>query len=342
MLLKELCLLNGVAGNEKVVRDYILERLKDKIDDYKIDKIGNLIVSKKGMRSNSPTVLLCAHMDEVGLFITDITSDGYLKFQTVGGIEPEILISKTVLCGPNEVPGVIGSKAIHLQKPKERKKTIDLEDLFIDIGAESQAEAEEVVSLGDYVAFIAGFEAFGSDLLQAKAFDDRAGCAIIMETLANRYSCDLLGAFTVQEEVGLRGSKVVSNYITADLAIIIEATRAKDFISSTPEDWLVELEKGPACSLMDARTIYSPELISKVMKICQKYDLPLQYRRGTAAANDAGNLHLSGKGIPVISLSLPCRNIHTMNSLISNQDYENCRKIVHRILENIEFFCSQT
>ncbi len=344
MFLKELCELDGVSGNEKKVREYIIEQLKDKADDYKIDKIGNLIVRKKGMDGNIlgvPKVLLCAHMDEVGLFITEITNDGFLKFQTVGGIDPKILVSKTVVCG-NEVPGVIGSKAIHLQKPEERKQILSIEELYIDIGAVSKEEAENIVKLGDYVAFASRFERLGSGFNKAKALDDRAGCSVIMQILNNQYRCDLVGAFTVQEEVGLRGSKVISNYLEADLAIVVEATMAKDLAETFEEEWIVELGKGPACSLMDSATIYNPELIQKVAELAEKLDIPLQFRRGTTAANDAGNIHQAGRGIPLITLSIPCRNIHTMSSLIAMQDYENCLKLVHSILENIQVFCSNT
>jgi len=339
MYLKELCELNGISGNEKPVRDFIVEHLKQQVDEYKIDKIGNLIVRKQSSdglagdteTKRAPVVLLAAHMDEVGLLITEITGEGFLKFATVGGIDPQILISKTVLCG-NNIPGVIGCKAIHLQKREERKQTLSINDLYIDIGAGSKEEAEKNVKIGDYVAFASEFAEFGSGLFKAKAFDDRAGCAIIMEIMADRYPCSLVGAFTVQEEVGLRGSKVVSNYVQADLAIIIEATAARDTTEKREEEWVVELGKGPACSLMDALTIYKPELIARISDLAREKGIPLQFRRGTAAANDAGNLHLAGSGIPSITLSIPCRNIHSMNSLISKQDYENCLALVRLIL----------
>jgi len=339
MLLKELCELGGVSGNETGVREYIIEKLKDKVDSHQVDRIGNLIVSKKGKAGNETKafgILLCAHMDEVGLFITDITEDGFLKFQTVGGIDLQILVSKTVICG-NNVPGVIGSRAVHLQKPEERKKILSLEELYVDIGASSRDEAEDVVKIGDYVTFESKFENIGSALYKAKAFDDRAGCSIAIRIFEDEYEydCDLLGAFTVQEEVGLRGSRVVSNYIKADLAIVLEATMAGDQRETQEEDWIVEIGKGPACSLMDSATIYKPELIRKVVETAEKYNIPLQFRRGTSAANDAGNIHQAGKGIPTITLSIPCRNIHTMNSLISRNDYENCLRLVQAILKDI-------
>jgi endoglucanase len=335
MVLKDLCELNGVSGNEAAVRRFILDQIKEKVDDFRVDKIGNLLAEKKGTSKDLPKVIVCAHMDEVGLFLTEITAEGYLKFQPVGGIDARILVSKPVSCGKDGIPGVIGSKAIHLQKAEERKKTLSLEELYIDIGAAAKEEAEKVVAIGDYIAFAARFEEIGSELWKAKALDDRAGCAVIMSILEEQFDCDLTAAFTVQEELGLRGSQVISNYLQADLAIIGETTQAADLREEDQEDWILEIGRGPACSLMDSATIYRPELIKKIAATAEKYRIPLQYRRGTAAANDAGNIHQAGRGIPTVTISIPCRNIHSMSSLISRKDYENTIKLLRAILTDI-------
>lgn len=342
MFLKDLCELNGVSGNEKRIREYILEQIKDKVDDYKIDKIGNLIAEKKASSAGVPRILVCAHMDEVGLLITEITADGYLKFQPVGGIDPGILVSKTVKCGNGGIPGVIGSKAIHLQKPEERKQAFNIEELYIDIGAVSKEEAENVVKPGDYVAFSGDFKEIGPDLLKAKALDDRAGCAVLMAILDSEYDCELVTAFTVQEEVGLRGSKVISNYLEADLAIVVEATKAADWNEKKREEWIVEVGKGPACSLMDSATIYKPELVKKVAALARQHDIPLQFRQGAAAANDAGNIQQAGRGTPTLTLSIPCRNIHSFSSLIAKKDFEHCLRLLRLILSENRLFCSNT
>jgi endoglucanase len=345
MLLKELSELNGVSGDEKTVRDFILEhlkhRLQGKLNSCRTDQIGNLLIEKKGIEKGSdvkmPKILVCAHMDEIGLMVTDITAEGYLKFQTVGGIEPGILIAKTVIFNSG-LQGVIGLKAVHLQKTEERKKIPDIDDLYIDIGASSKTEAENVVKLGDYVTFPTIFEEIGSGLYKGKALDDRVGCAVIMELLEQDYPCDLTAVFTVQEEVGLRGSKVVSNYLQADLALVVEATSAADFTESERENWIVTLGNGPACSLIDSATIYKPGLVQKVITAAEKNSIPLQFRQGAAAANDAGNIHQAGIGIPTITLSVPCRNIHTMSSMISKNDYQHCVWLLQCILNDIHYF----
>ncbi|RNC28802.1 MAG: putative aminopeptidase YsdC [Candidatus Dichloromethanomonas elyunquensis] len=331
MLLKELCQINGVSGNEKRVRDFILERIQDKVDSWQMDKIGNLVVKKKPSSSDQPIVLLCAHMDEVGLFITEITADGYLKFQPVGGIDPQILVSKPVSIG--SIQGVIGTKAIHLQRKEERKQILNFEELYIDIGANTKEEAEKEVKIGDYAFFNSHFEIIGQDYLKAKALDDRIGCALIMEILDSSFACGIIAAFTVQEEIGLRGSKVISNYVQPDFAIIVEATRAADIEEENEEAWSVELSKGPACSLMDSATIYQSRLIQKVSNIARNHHIPLQFRKSTAAANDAGNIHKGGTGVPTITLSVPCRNIHSMSSVICKTDYEYCLSLLRLILQ---------
>jgi putative aminopeptidase FrvX len=337
MLLKELCELNGVSGDEKKVRDFIREQIKAKADAYTIDKIGNLVAVKNSRSPNRPQVLLCAHMDEVGLFITEITGDGYLKFQPVGGIDPRILIAKPVTIN-GSLPGVIGAKAVHLQKKEERKQSLTIEELYIDIGANCQEEAEKEVKPGDYAAFASTFSLIGEGFYKGKALDDRVGCALLLDLMSGTYPCELLAAFTVQEEVGLRGSKVVGNYLQPDLAIIVEATRAADLQENNEEEWLVTLGKGPACSLMDAATIYQPELIRKVAAIAAANELRLQFRQSTAAANDAGNIQQAATGVPTITLSVPCRNIHGMNSLIAKADYEAAFQLLQAILQNIDVF----
>ncbi|KUO62737.1 MAG: aminopeptidase [Gracilibacter sp. BRH_c7a] len=335
MFLKYLSELHGVSGNEKDVRDYIIENIDNNVDSYRVDKIGNLLATKKGKSNPAIKVVLTAHMDEVGLFITEITSEGYLKFQTIGYMDVNILVSKPVIIN-NSVYGVIGSKAIHLQKPEERKQSFLIDQLYIDIGANSKEEAEKNVKLGDYAGFTTAFTSFGSGFYKGKALDNRAGCAVIMELLKQQYNCDLTTVFTVQEELGLRGSKIISNYLNADLAIVVETTSAMDNQEQDRENWVVELGQGPACSLMDQATIYRPELIKKTIQIAESYGIPLQLREGTAAANDAGNIHLAGAGIPTITISIPCRYIHSMSSVISQSDYTNCIELINLILNNCQ------
>ena len=197
--LKTLCALSGVSSFEDEVRDYIKGRVAPHADDVRVDAMGNLIVFKKGAKSTGNKLMLCAHMDEVGLIVRTITDEGYLKFACVGGIDRRVLLGKPVAVGPGKVPGVIGLKAIHLTTPEERKKVPRLEDYYIDIGAKDRAEAEGLVGLGDCGVFVGDIVEFGDGMLKAKAIDDRVGCAVLVKLLEEELPMDCTFVFTVQD-----------------------------------------------------------------------------------------------------------------------------------------------
>ena len=206
--LKELCLLNGVSGDEDEVRRYLVSRVKSRATHFHADAIGNLIVFKKGKKSTGNRLMLAAHMDEVGIIATRITEDGFLKFDFVGGVDRRVAIGKPVVIGEKKVPGVIGLKAVHLVSREERKKAPKTESLYIDIGAKDKESAEQLVELGDYGAFVCQPEEFGDGLFKARAIDDRVGCAIMLKLLEEDLPLDVTFAFTAQEEVGTRGIKM--------------------------------------------------------------------------------------------------------------------------------------
>lgn len=332
MLLKMLSELQGTSGAENEVRDTLRTEIAPWVDSISVDKIGNLIASKKGS-ANTPKVLLAAHMDEVALMITEITPDGFLKFHPVGGIDPRILVSKTVKV--SGINGVIGAKAIHLQKPQERQKALKLDQLYIDIGAKSKEEASTHVKLGDYAYFTTEFESLGQAFFKGKAFDDRVGCYVLSEILKKNFDCSLVAAFTVQEEVGLRGAKVAAYHIEPDFALVLEGTVSADMAHLEEEDWVTELGKGPALSLQDRTTLYNPQLIQQVVDLAKNKGIPLQFRRGSSGGNDAGKIHSSRGGIPTLTINVPCRYIHSSVSIVKRTDIEDTIKLVEEILRAI-------
>ena len=182
-LLKELCALNGVSGDEGAVRDFIRSQAEPYADSIRTDALGNLIVFKKGKKSTGNRLLLAAHMDEVGLIITRATEDGFLKFDFVGGVDRRVALGKPVVLGPKKIPGVIGMKAIHMLSREDMKKVPKTESLYIDIGASSREEAEEMAEPGTYGAFVCEGESLGSNFFKAKAIDDRVGCAVMLKLL---------------------------------------------------------------------------------------------------------------------------------------------------------------
>ena len=203
-LLKELCLINGISGDENLVREYIIEKVKD-FCEYRVDNLGNLICFKKGKKVPEKRLMIAAHMDEVGFIVTSIKSDGTLKFGAVGGIDTGVMIGRQVKVGKNLISGVIGSAAVHNLTKEQREKSPKTDDLYIDIGASDKEDAEKYVRLGDCVYFDSEFIEFGQNRLKSKAIDDRIGCAVMIELMRHELEYDTWFVFNVQEEIGLRG-----------------------------------------------------------------------------------------------------------------------------------------
>lgn len=333
MLLKSLSEAIGVSGNENEVRDIIKgELIKQNIPFY-TDTMGNLIAHKE--KKGKQKLLISAHMDEVGMMITSIEKNGTLKFKSVGGIDPRVLVSKQILIGKNKINGIIGSKAIHLLGPGESKNVLTLKQLYIDIGASSKDEAERLIPIGDMAAYNTVFEDLGN-FVKGKAFDDRVGCSILLELLKDEVPFDLYGVFTVQEEVGLRGAGVAAYSINPDLALIIECTSASDVPDSKEHRYSTTLNKGPAISIADMSTIADRRIVETLIAIAEKNRIPYQFRRTLFGGTDAGRIHLSREGIPCGIISVPCRYIHSPVSVLSLDDYNNCLKLINNTIVSHE------
>ena len=225
---KKLCALSGVSGWEDEVRDYILERALPYADETDTDAMGNLFVFKKGAVTPAQPVMVCAHMDEVGVIITGITDDGFLRFDFVGGVDRRVALGKRVFIGPDRIPGVIGMKAIHLTDADERQTVPKLDSLYIDIGAENGDDAKSRISLGWRGSFDDTIYEFGEGYIKAKALDDRTGCAAMLKMLERDLPVDTWFVFTVQEEVGCRGASIAASRIKPGFALVMEGTTAAD------------------------------------------------------------------------------------------------------------------
>lgn len=334
MYIKELTELNGVSGNEDEVREYILKNIKDLADDTTVDSMGNIIAFKKGKNSKLK-VMLSAHMDEVGFMVTGFGESGVIKFATVGGIDERILLGKRVLVGDNKIPGVIGSKPIHLQEREERNANVKLKKMYIDIGTDKKDETEKLVSLGDYIAFHSPYTEFGEGLIKSKALDDRVGCAILMEALKERYECDLYACFTVQEEVGLRGSEVAAYTVSPDIALVVEGTTCSDVPGVEKSEYSTILGEGAALTIMDRTSYADKNFVNYIYELAQKNKLPVQFKQTTTGGNDAGKIQLSKSGVVTASISVPCRYIHSPVSVMSQKDFNSCKDIVIAVLRDL-------
>ncbi len=327
-ILKMLCNLDGTSGDEKTVRDFIISEIKDYCE-YKTDNLGNVVFFKKGKNSPLKKVMLDAHMDEVGLIISSVTADGFLKFKTVGGIDVSALMFRSVKIN-GSLNGVIGGKPIHLIDSEQRKKLPKEDSLYIDIGASSKEEALKFVSLGDRAVLCGEYEENGEYII-SKALDDRVGCAVLIKLIKEFQEYDFYGSFSVQEEVGLRGAKVSAFAIKPDSAIVLEGTTAYDIAGVSEEKKVCKLGDGPAVSFMDRATVYDKEYYKSALNSSVK----CQPKSAVTGGNNSGAIHLSREGVRTIALSLPCRYIHSASSVANKQDFKDLFELSSFILQGI-------
>lgn len=328
--LKEICMLDGTSGDEGAVRDYILSHIT--ADKVEADNLGNIIVFKKGRSAPKNKVLLAAHMDEVGFMITDITEDGFLRFDAVGGIDPRVVLGRAVRL-KNGTLGVIGTKATHQQTAEQRKKAPDFGDMYIDIGALSRGAAQKLAARGDTACFDTDFFRFGDGFIKGKALDDRAGCLIMMDMINSDLAYDTWFAFTVQEEVGTRGAAAAAFTVNPDIAIVLETTTACDIAGVSGDKRVCSLGSGAVISYMDRRTVYDRELYRLAFDTAQRLSIPAQTKTAVAGGNDSGAIHVSRGGVRTCALSVPCRYLHSPSCVIKESDYTATKQLAFAMAE---------
>lgn len=333
-LLEKLCTVEGISGDEGSVREIIINEIKPFADEIKTDNLGNIIVFKKGKNRAMAKLMLSAHMDEVGFMVTDITSDGYLKFDEVGGLDRRVVLGKTVTVGKNKVNGVIGVKPIHLSKSDERTAVPKYGEMYIDIGATSKDDALSVVSYGDSVNFNSIYENNGYTI-KSKAIDDRFGCLALIELIKSELEYDMHFVFAVQEEVGLRGAKVAAYSVDPDFAIVVETTTAADIAGVEEIRQVCNLGDGAVISVMDRRTIYDKRMSEMAFECAEETGAKAQYKRAVAGGNDSGVIHQSRGGVKTLAISLPCRYLHSSVTVANVSDCDDIIKIVSALANKI-------
>ncbi len=332
MILRQLSEAPGVSGNEDEVRSILLDAVRDHVDEVEIDALGNLLTVKRGIDDNPIRVMLAAHMDEIGLMVVDHDDQGMLKVRTVGGIDVRLLPGTLLEVGPDRVPGVIGIKPIHLTESEDMSKVTKIETLAVDIGAKDKSEAQKAAPLGTYATFATRYRELGPTVT-GKAFDDRAGCAVLVELLSgDRFGCDLHGVFTVQEEVGLRGAQVAAYRVDPDCAFALEGTFADDIPKEKEASPSTELGKGPAITVMDRSFIADRRLVRLLTETAQELEIPHQVKQPGLGGTDAGAIHLAREGVPSATVAVPARYIHSPVSLLSLEDFENTVRLMRESL----------
>ncbi len=330
--LRTLCQLNGSSGDEARVSEYIMNNITP--DEMHTDNLGNIIVFKKGKKTPVKKIMFAAHIDEVGFMITDITSEGFLRFGAVGGINPEVVIGRAV-CLESGAMGVIGTKAIHHQSADERKKFPAIDNLYIDIGASSAEEAEKLAPRGSYAYFNSDFFEFGDGYVKGKAIDDRAGCLIMMDMINGTPEYDAWYVFTVQEEIGTRGAKAAVNSVNPDIAIVLETTTSCDIAGVSGAKKVCELGKGAVVSYMDRSTIYDRKLYKLAFDIAEQNGIPVQTKTVIAGGNDSGAIHVGSGGVRTCAISVPCRYLHSPSCVIKKSDYEAVKALAEKMLSAV-------
>ncbi len=325
--------LFGASGSEGDVRQAILNEIREHCDQVNVDALGNIIAFKRGSMEAPFTLMLTAHMDEVGLMVTHIDGDGYLKFDSVGGIDPRILPGKHVVIGRRKQHGVIGVLAPHLAKDEE--KAPKMEDLYIDIGAINKENAEEYVAVGDMVGFDSDYQEFGEGLVRAKALDDRAGCYVLIELIKKDLPFDAYFAFTVMEEIGCIGAATAACAVRPQYALVLEGTTAGDIHTDKNKTSVCELGKGPVLSFMDGSAIYDRELHRLAVDAAGEVGLPVQFKEAVSGGNESGTIQRTWSGCKVLAISVPCRYIHSPVSVASLVDIENTLRLTQAILNKL-------
>ena len=337
-LIEKLSNAFGVSGYEHEVREIIKKEIKGYVDKIETDPLGNLIAIKN-FQAKGPKIMLNAHMDEVGLIVDYIDESGFLRFKKVGGIDDRVLAGKRVLLRVNKekfIPGVVGIKAIHLQRTKEEEeRVIEAQNLYIDIGAKNKNEAEKIVPLGAPAVFKTSFQKINSNTFIGKAFDDRLGCALIAELLKNNYKNPIIALFTVQEEIGLRGSAVGTYKYKPDISITIEGTISAD-LPEVPEHLkCTRIGSGPVITIKDSGTITDHALRERLVQIARKNKIPYQFKQVIAGGTDAYRIQTSDSGVKVLTVAVPVRYIHSPVSLFKEEDYNNTLKLLDRFIKTL-------
>lgn len=330
-LLRQLCQLDGVAGYESEVREFIEAQAKPHADEMFTDPMGNLFVLKKGELPRKRPMMVCAHMDEVGFLVQDITEDGMLRLSAAGSIDPRVLIGRRMRVGAKKTSGVIALKAVHLTTMEERKKAPGLSSLYVDMGCKSKKEAEALAKPGDPVMFDSAFLPFGVDCVKAKALDDRVGCAVMLKLLKQPMRYDTWFVFVVGEEIGSRGAAVAAHRLEPGCILTLEGTTAADMPEIPSHKQSCCQRQGAVVSLLDKGTVYPRAFREKVLAAADQKGVKWQYRRSANGSTDSCRA-IEGPGAIAFGISAPVRYIHCACNVVYLPDVEEVQRLAEIVI----------
>jgi len=335
-LIRKLSNAHGISGFEDEIREIVKSELEEHVDEIRIDKMGNIICIKNG---SNLKLMVAAHMDEIGFMVKFIDEKGFLRITPIGGWFSQIAVGQRVIVhGKEKVYGVIGCKPPHLMKEDERKKAVEIKDMFVDVGAESREDVLKMgIEVGNPVTIDRDVQVLQNKKITGKAFDNRAGLAMMIEAIKKTKSdATIYAVGTVQEEVGLKGARTSAYSIEPDAAIATDVCVAADFPGAESSYMDVKLGKGPAITIADASgrgLIASKKILDWLRNTAEKNKIPYQLEVAEGGTTDATAISLTKAGIPAGVVSIPARYIHSPVEVIDLQDLENGSVLIARALE---------
>ncbi|MCL4248199.1 MAG: M42 family metallopeptidase [Anaerolineae bacterium] len=340
-LLKSLSEARGISGQESAVRQVVLNAIDGHGEQIRIDPLGSITAVKPGTGQRRLRVMIAAHMDEIGFMVAGVDGDGLVRFTNVGGVDDRILPGLRVKIGTNGISGVVVWTPIHLNRDQA---VVKMSSLRIDIGASSKDDANGKVKLGDMIVFDTRFAELGDQMVRGKAFDDRAGCSLLIDVLrGGPYPVDVLAAFTVQEEIGLRGAQVAAQFFQPDVAFVLEGTTANDIPNPLREvddqsalNPTCHVLGGPVISIMDRSLIVDPRMFNFLKATATKHEIPYQLKTQLGGGTDGGSIHTANSGVMTGVISLPCRYIHSPAALLHRADYDHALRLIQAVLQDID------
>ncbi len=343
-LQQKLSSLIGVSGYEDDVRNFIIGEIEQKelADRTWIDPLGNVLAIKEG-EVGVNRILLDAHIDEIGFMVSHIERRGFLRFVPIGGWDKRILLGQSIILksGSEEFfHGIIGSKPPHLTSAEERKKVLEISDMYIDIGLNSKEEVlKNNINIGTVGTLFSPFVEFPNGMVRGKAFDDRTGCNIMLQIMMllkekTHLKDTVLFNFAVQEEIGRQGAITGAFKLKPTIALAIENTTAADVPGIREAEIPAYIGKGPAITIADKSIISSTKVNERLMKNADLEKIPYQIKKPKYGITDAGEIQVSREGVPSSVVSVPCRYIHSPTSLLKLEDVFNTVRLIKSFLIN--------
>lgn len=336
-LLERLSNAHGISGREGSIQEIVREEIAPLVDEIRVDNLGNLVATKKGER---PSVMIAAHIDEIGLMTKYVDEKGFLRFVTIGGWFDQTLLNQRVMIHPESGPiyGVIGSKPPHVMKPDDRKKPVEIKDMFVDAGCMDQDEAKALgIKPGTPMSIDRTFAKLAGDRVTGKAFDNRAGVVMMIEALKRtKTKSQIYAVGTVQEEVGLKGARTSAFDLRPDVALATDVTIPGDHPGIEKKDSALEIGKGPVITIADASgrgIIASEKVVDWLAQTAQEFEIEVQMDVSGGGTTDATAIQLTREGIHTGLISVATRYIHSPVEVLSLKDVEACAELIARALE---------